>query len=89
MSSWLNVTHHTYSSVFLFFSFFFFWYNFFTMLVHKLLIFNRLHFFNLFFELDLHCFAQAFSSRGRRGLLFVAVQELLAADASLAAAHGL
>ena len=59
------------------------------MLVHKLLILNRLYFFNLFFELDLHCFAQAFSSRGRRGLLFVAVQELLVADASLVAAHGL
>ena len=39
--------------------------------------------------LGLHCCAQAFSSCGKRGLLFVAVHGLLIAVASLVAAHGL
>ena len=39
--------------------------------------------------LGLHCCAQAFSSCGERGPLFVAVRRLLIAVASLAAEHGL
>ena len=39
--------------------------------------------------LGLHCCAQAFSSCGERGLLFVAVRGLLLAVTSLVAAHGL
>ena len=39
--------------------------------------------------LGLHCSAQAFSSCGERGLLFVAVHGLLIAVASLVAEHGL
>ena len=37
----------------------------------------------------LRCYARAFSSRGKRGLLFVAVRGLLIAVASLVAEHGL
>ena len=39
--------------------------------------------------LGLHCCAWAFSSLGKRGLLFVVVHGLLIAVASLAAEHGL
>ena len=39
--------------------------------------------------LGLCCCAQAFSSCGERGLLFVAVRGLLIAVASLVAEHGL
>ena len=39
--------------------------------------------------LGLPCCAQAFSSCGERGLLFVAVRGLLIAVASLVAEHGL
>ena len=39
--------------------------------------------------LGLRCCAQAFSSWGKQGLLFVAVRGLLIAVASLAAEHGL
>ena len=39
--------------------------------------------------LGLRCCAQAFSSCGERGLLFVTVRGLLIAAASLAAEHGL
>ena len=39
--------------------------------------------------LGLRCCAQAFSSCGEWGLLFVAVHELLIAVASLVAEHGL
>ena len=39
--------------------------------------------------LGLCCCAQAFSSRGERGLLFVAMHGLLTAEASLVAGHGL
>ena len=39
--------------------------------------------------LGLRCCAQAFSSCGERGLLFVAVRRLLIAVASLVAEHGL
>ena len=40
-------------------------------------------------ELGLHCCAEAFSSCGERGLLFIAVLGLLIAVASLVAEHGL
>ena len=45
----------------------------------------------LFFlaALGLRCCAQAFSSSGERGLLFLAVHGLLNAVASLVAEHGL
>ena len=47
-------------------------------------------FFSFFLAaLGLHCCAQAFSSCGERGLLFVAVGRLLTAVASLVAEHGL
>ena len=62
----------------------------------------RLYFFILFYfkkfiyfiylflaALGLRCCAQAFSSCGERGLLFVAVRGLLIAVASLVAEHGL
>ena len=39
--------------------------------------------------LGLHCGAQAFSSYGKRELLFIAVRVLLVAEASLVAEHGL
>ena len=39
--------------------------------------------------LGLHCCVRALSSCGERGLLFVAVQGLLTAVASLVAEHGL
>ena len=39
--------------------------------------------------LALHCCAQAFSSCGERGLLFVAAHRLLIVVASLVAEHGL
>ena len=39
--------------------------------------------------LGLHCCAWAFSSWGKRGLLFVAVRGLLIAVASLVVEHGL
>ena len=50
-----------------------------------------LKFFFFFFlaELGLRCFAQAFSSCGERGLLFVAVHGLLIAVASLVVEHQL
>ena len=45
---------------------------------------------NLFLAaLGLHCYTQAFSSCGERGLLFVAVHRLLIAVASLVVEHGL
>ena len=39
--------------------------------------------------LGLRCCTQAFSSCGERGLLFLAVRELLSAVASLVTEHGL
>ena len=39
--------------------------------------------------LDLHCCARAFSTCGKRGLLFIAVRGLLIAVASLVAERGL
>ena len=39
--------------------------------------------------LGLHCWGQAFSSYGERGLLFIAVRGLLNVVASLGAEHGL
>ena len=57
---------------------------------------HTLVFFFVFFlcvfvlaALGLHCCAQAFSSSGEQGLLFVAVHGLLIAVASLVAEHGL
>ena len=53
-------------------------------------IYLFIYFFNLFLAaLGLGCYAQAFSSCGERGLLFVVVQGLLIAVASLVAEHGL
>ena len=48
-------------------------------------------FFNYLFlaVLGLHCRTQAFSSCGKRGLLFVAVRGLLIVVASLVVEHGL
>ena len=53
-------------------------------------IYKNLKYTILFFlaALGLRCYAQAFSS-GERGLLFVAVRELLIAVASFVAEHGL
>ena len=52
--------------------------------------FSFFFFFNLFLvALGLHCCAQAFSSCGERGLLFVAVRGLLIVVASLVAEHRL
>ena len=53
---------------------------------------NHLILLNLAFflaALGLRCCAQAFSSCGERGLLFVAVRGLLTAVAFLVAEHGL
>ena len=53
-------------------------------------LFFKIYLFNLFLAaLGLHCCAQAFSSCGERGLLFVAVCGLLIAVASLVVEHGL
>ena len=54
------------------------------------LVFFKIYFIYLFLaELGLHCCPRAFSSCGERGLLFVAVCELLIAVASLVVEHGL
>ena len=53
---------------------------------------SRFFFYFLFLflaELGLHCSAQAFSSCGEWGLLFVVVHGLLIAVASFVAEHGL
>ena len=61
-----------------------------TCAFHCTLIVSFLKFIYLFLAaLGLHCCAQAFSSCGERGLLFVAVHRLLIAVASLVAEHGL
>ena len=57
-------------------------------LLHKLWTFFSFLFLFLA-ALGLHCCVQAFSSCGKRGLLFVAVHGLLIAVASLVAEHGL
>ena len=46
-------------------------------------------YFFILAALDLRCCAQAFSSCGERGLLFVVARGLLTAVASLVAEHGL
>ena len=47
-------------------------------------------FFNLLLAaIGLHCFARAFSSCGKQGLLLVAVHRLFIEAASLVAKHGL
>ena len=52
--------------------------------------FQLIYFIYLFLAaLGLRCCARAFSSRGERGLLFIAVRGLLIAVASLVAEHGL
>ena len=52
--------------------------------------FNFIYLFILFLAaLGLRCCAQAFSSCGEQGLLFVVVRGLLIAVASLVAEHGL
>ena len=53
----------------------------------KELIFFKMYLFLA--ALGLHCCAQAFSSCGEQGLLFVEVHRLLVAVASLVAEHGL
>ena len=50
---------------------------------------NYLFIYLFMSTLGLRCCAQAFSSRGERGLLFVAVRGLFIAVASLVAEHGL
>ena len=52
-------------------------------------LFILLYFILFLAVLGLRCCAQAFSSCGERGLLFVAVRRLLIAVASLVAEHGL
>ena len=55
-----------------------------------LFIFANDFFLNLFLSaLGLRCCAQAFSSRGEQGLLFVAACRLLIVVSSLLAEHGL
>ena len=51
--------------------------------------FNFIYLFLFLAVLGLHCCAWAFSSCGKRGLLFVAVHGLLTEVASLVVAHGL
>ena len=64
-------------------------------LVNKLFIFFFSSFINLFIylfilaALGLRCCARAFSSCGKRGLLFVVVRGLLTVVASLVTEHGL
>ena len=48
-----------------------------------------IYFYLLLAALGLRCCAQAFSSCGERGLLFIAVHGLLIAVASLVVEHGL
>ena len=60
------------------------------LLVHSFFFFFFNFIYLLFLAvLGLHCFAWAFSSYGEQGLLFVAVQGLLIAVASLVAEHRL
>ena len=63
-------------------------------MLHNLRVLHILLFIYLFIYLfmavlGLCCCAQAFSSCGEQGLLFVAVRRLLIAVASLVAQHGL
>ena len=55
----------------------------------QILQFSSKSFFFFLAALGLRCCAQAFSSCGEWGLLFVAVRGLLIAVASLVAEHGL
>ena len=67
------------------------------MILILILFFFKINLFYLFIylfnlclaALGLHCCAQAFSSWGERGLLFIAVRGLLTAVASLVVEHGL
>ena len=63
-----------------------------SMLPKFVFIFYYYYFFNVYLflaALGLRCCVRAFSSCGKRGLLFVAVHGLLIAVASLVAEHGL
>ena len=59
------------------------------VLIRDFIFFNKFIYFLFLAELGLRCCAQAFSSCGERGLLFVVVRELLIVVASLVAEHGL
>ena len=63
----------------------FFFSNFFYVFLKFIYLFIHL----FLAALGLRCCARAFSSCGKRGLLFVAVRRLLIAVASLVAEHGL
>ena len=54
-----------------------------------LILFIYLFIYLFLAALGLHCCAQAFSSCGKQGLLFVAVRRLVIVVASLVAEHGL
>ena len=66
-----------FNEILIFYSFFFFFF------------FKYLFIYFFLAALGLRCCAQAFSSCGEQGLLFVVVCRLLIAVASLAAEHGL
>ena len=53
------------------------------------MIFLKIYLYLFLAMLGLHCYAQAFSSCGERGLLFVVVRGLLIVVASLVVEHGL
>ena len=61
------------------------------MFICQMVFFKKINLFTYLFlaALGLRCCAQAFSSCGERGLLFVAVRGLLIAVASLVAELGL
>ena len=54
-----------------------------------ILFYKFIYLFLFLAALGLRCWAQAFSSCGERGLLFIVVRGLLIAVAFLAAEHGL
>ena len=51
--------------------------------VSSIILFKNYLFINFLVELDLHCYAWAFSSCNEQGLLFFAMHRLLIAVASL------
>ena len=58
-------------------------------MLNQLCLLHLVFFFSFLAALGLCCCAQAFSSCGERGLLFIVVRGLLIAVVSLAAEHGL
>ena len=65
-------------------------YNFTALVMDSFFFFNKFIYLFLFLAtLGLCCYSGAFSSCGKRGLLFVAVRGLLIAVSSLVAEHGL